>query len=405
LFYFFSGVKYFELSQEIYETGDRFLISSQKPSILNINPTDSLLLWSLEPENVDNCGVYSSIIFKISDNGLVTSRSSPESGRFIPLLNKEIFGNDHFYLWTNTSICDSPTNGITSMPFKRHISHDNRHNETEAPLLKDAKLFVSNNEVYVILAQNYNRVTKSYHTNSTVLSLNSKTGQWSPIQQIETFGVHSIDVISYGKHKTTFAAFANDFNTRANDIHSVIMEWDPLSHKFEINSVIKTSSPSAVLFVESHSGQLFAIFANEKSKLFENDCGPNDYSLYTQPINVYHYDSKSFNYIQSIDINGVISLETFIVSNETYLVAASRLLGTTYVLQLRGYNMFEVILSFATPGVQNVKSFWSNSGKLHLAIASSKSGHSKILTAIINGSHNINKYLSIEDLLRDSNLK
>ena len=174
-----------------------------------------------------------------------------------------------------------------------------------------------------------------------------------------------------------------------------------MRQQFVINTQVMTSNPSAVVFVETSDGQLYCVFANEKTKLFENDCH-EDNSLYTQPIIIYKYNGKSFDYFQSIDINGVISLDSFQISNRTYIAAASRLLGTTSVLQLRGYNKFEIIQSLPTSGVNNVKSFWSKDGNLHLTVASNNPGHSKILTAHINGPHNVNKYSSINQLLTDS---
>jgi len=66
------------------------------------------------------------------------------------------------------------------------------HQATEAPLLKDAKLFVSNNEIY-----EYSRKLQSNHKIIShklyIISLTLKTGHWSQIQHIETFGVHSMD--------------------------------------------------------------------------------------------------------------------------------------------------------------------------------------------------------------------
>ena len=173
----------------------------------------------------------------------------------------------------------------------------------------------------------------------------------------------------------------------------------------ELNQIRQQfGNSSSVITVQTSDGQMYRLLANEKTKLSENICGDYDNSLYSQPIIVYKLNGNTFDYFQNIDINGVISLDSFQVSNHTYIAVGSRLLGTTFILQLRGYNKFQVIESLPTPGVQNVKSFWSSDGNLHLVIVSSISGQSKILTAIINGPHNVKKYSTIEELLIDSKL-
>lgn len=270
-----------------------------------------------------------------------------------------------------------------------------------APVLIDTRVFAANNRLFVLLAHNYDKNMRSSHTNSTVMALEPSTGRWLVHQQIETFDVAAIDVIGYGRDGKVFAAVANRLHSRSQIVYSVILEWNPMRQQFVINTEVITSNPSAVVFVETSDGQLFCVFANEKTKLFENDCN-EDQSLYTQPIIVYKYNGKTFDYFQSIDINGVISLEAFQVSNRTYIAAASRLLATTFILQLRGYNKFEIIQSLRTFGVRHVKSFWSKDTNLHLAVASDKPGHTKILTAHINGWHNGKKYSTIDELLIDS---
>jgi len=142
---------------------------------------------------------------------------------------------------------------------------------------------------------------------------------------------------------------------------------------------------------------LLLVFANEKAKLYGGKCDTEEdaifnslsesYSSYfTQPINVYHYNEKGFEHIQSINIPGVNTMDKFSLPQaETFIVVGSKLLGRTFILKLRGYNRFQEILSFPTPGVESVKIYWSKSSELFLAIASSKPGHSKILKAVLNG--------------------
>ena len=392
------------------------MIDSYKPSVFSVRPIESLILWSYKSGNGGQCRSYSSITYRISEKGFITSETIREFGRNIPLNSEKIFGKQEFSIWTNTTDCDSRLNEhslmesahidpVSGQTFKRFMTSDRYPTyRLSEPVLKDAKLFVKNNRIYVLLAQNYDKITKSFHTNSTVMTLDPRTGHWSLIQNFETFGVYSIDLISYGRDGRVFAAMANRMHSRSQVVHSMILEWNQMRQQFAINTVVLTSNPSAVIFVETTDGQLYCVFANENTKLFENSCSEYENSLYTQPINVYKFNGKTFDYFQSIDINGVISLDTFRVENHTYIAAASRLLGTTFILQLRGYNKFEVIQSLPTSGVQNVKSFWSNDGSLHLGIASSKSGQTKILTAVINGPLNVKKFSSIEELLVDAKL-
>ncbi|CAG2164475.1 unnamed protein product [Oppiella nova] len=163
---------------------------------------------------------------------------------------------------------------------------------------------------------------------------------------------------------------------------------------------MSSSQPSASLIVSTRDGELFSITANDWTQKYGHNCN-EDNNLYTKYVYILRFNGKTYDFYQILDINGVISLDSFQVSNQTYIAAASHLLGTTFLLKYRGYNKFEVIEALPTPGVQNVKSFWTSDGRLHLAIASSLAGQSKTLTAVINGAYNMKRYATIDELLHD----
>ncbi|XP_054168794.1 uncharacterized protein LOC128966019 [Oppia nitens] len=178
------------------------------------------------------------------------------------------------------------------------------------------------------------------------------------------------------------------------------------------------NNQSTGIYLETNSPRhLYFITADQRTKRFADNNNCNELNgYYSQRLHVLLFNGKTYDLNQVVDIPGVNYLDSFTVSNLTYVVAASHLLGQTFILQYRGYNKFEIIQTLSTPGVEMVKVFWSpHDIKLHIMITSSSSVSSplpspmfgqqkstKVMTAVISGSNNyFKKYSTIDQLLRD----
>lgn len=362
-----SSISYFELLQELPHIGERFVIDSwyTVPTLFGEYPTQTILLWNLLADRSARCRQYSTASFNVADDGRLIYQSvlQAKESRYFPIVQDPVRNGSRssFLLWTNTTSCNEDAAEGTlmlTMNADSVLDLNVRRSLRElqvfqvAPYLRDAKMFTDKGQTYLVLANKYDRRQKSYRANSVVYRFDYTRSRWFRHQEIETYGANTLDIASFvrGNQHFIFLAIGNAFNLNSNDLPSIIMRWDSSERKFKPHTAIRTATPSAVLFVQHSYDDLFVVFANEKSKLHEDDCGFDIHGHYTQPVNLYHFNGNNFAYTQSIDIPGVVSLETFKVSDETYLVAASRHLGKTFVLQLRGYNLFDTVLSFSTPG-------------------------------------------------------
>ena len=157
--------------------------------------------------------------------------------------------------------------------------------------------------------------------------------------------------------------------------------------------------PIFAINITTFDGKTFGIFANENNQIQDSICGQITGHL-IQPLNVYLYENSYLKHVQSIDLFGISSMARFDVSTENYFVASSHYLGKTFILQYRGFNMFELIQSFSTPKVEHIKVFWLNE-TLHLEVASPQLSITKILRGVINGPH-LSKYNDIQNVINQN---
>ncbi|KAI1289372.1 hypothetical protein HDE_08417 [Halotydeus destructor] len=391
---------------------------------------ESLVYWRITKSSPESppCREYETVHLSVDKNGVLDeTHTITNRTRAFPIYPNPLHHapTSAFYLWTNTSSCEGQGRETShiwtmyadlqqAMKLKGSAGprFENYSPPGNSPYLKDAKFFSDYNEVFIVLAYSYYKPMNTSQTYSLVYRFDGAKQKWLIQQRIETYGAISLDIVMYerkkGSEKEILLAIANRLTLRGTPAPSFVMRWDHLRRNFIMVNMVHTWSPSSVLFIPKlnlpypqgdGSETLFLVFANEKAKLYAGRCDTEEdaifntmsdsySSFFTQPINVYVYNTETskFNHIQSISIPGVNTIDTFsLPPSETFLVVGSKLLGRTFILKFRGYNMFQEIQSFATPSVENVKTYWTKSGDLFLAIASSKPGFSKILKAHLSG--------------------
>ena len=325
---------------------------------------------------------------------------------------------------------------------KRRISEPHTHKGANksaigrldgvSAVMEDARFFTDkNNRHYAFVAFSYSKVLADSRVNSTLFEFSQKKNKWSVRQQLLSEGAVAVDTVHYyppnsmqwyeertQNQRITLLAIANRLTkydqSRKNVIKSTVYAFDDTSRQLKAIAQLPTYSPKSVLFVpiykrltyanssivrQTEHDELFLIYANEKLRYYD-ECstqedltlersGSSRSSLFNQGVSIYRIakTNLTFTLHQQLDIVGSITLDKFYLpSNQAYIVIGSKILHKTFVYYFdRSTNQFVLVQTISTPSVENVKVFWSKSSHLYLAIASSKSGASKRLKAVING--------------------
>jgi len=325
---------------------------------------------------------------------------------------------------------------------KRRINEPHIHKDVKksaigrldnvSAVMEDARFFTDkNNHHYAFVAFSYSKVLAHGHVNSTLFEFNQKKNKWFIRQQVLSEGAVAVDIVHYyppnsmqwyGERtqyqRITLMAIANRLTkydqSRRNVVQSSVYAFDDKAKEFKLIALLPTYSPKSVLFVPIYKGlkyenstivreaeheDLFLIYANEKLRYYD-ECstqedltlersGSSRSSLFNQGVSIYRASRNSLNFTlyQQLDIVGSITLDKFYLpSNQAYIVIGSKILNKTFIYYYNTSNgQFVLVQTISTPSVENVKIFWSKSGNLYLAIASSKQGASKRLKAVING--------------------
>lgn len=217
---------------------------------------------------------------------------------------------------------------------------------------------------------------------------------WTLSQSIKALGPSAIDLIIT---KDVWLAVANQLTYHGSPSASMIFKLNRATRQFVSVQTIPSWSPSAIKFISSvpsASNSLYLVIANEKAQLFGGDCPdesdvqfPEAYtSFLTQSVVIYKQIGSSFQPIQDMNLPGVTSVDAFYLPpSGLYLLAGSKPLGRSYLYQLRGVNLFQQINSFTTIGVEHIRSYWSPTGDLRIAVSSSVPEKSQILAVILSG--------------------
>ena len=357
---------------------------------------DKIVYWKLRGYHVNDqtCPVLGSVIVNHDKTGFTEERNIYDYRN----PRHAIFGMkrvDPFYLWLNDSDCSQGRQVLlTDLTHQKNSLHTSplfAFHFREYSALVDAKGFSSDQEDYVVISLTHKLVPQDKSL-TVVFRFIASSNTFVVQQEIRSFAPSSLDVIevTHAEKKHIFLAVANSL-VLGNHFPSVVYFWDTKKKLFQKLQLLDTWSPSSIKFVSTPEAT-YLLVSNEKAKLYAGECkysssfGDTFASYLTQHVNVYQFGRGQFNLVQSLDIPGVTSLEKIhLPPKGVYVIVASKTLGKTFIFNHRGINRFQEIKSFSTPGVIDVKSFWSRDGQLFLAVASDKEGQSKIMKAVLSG--------------------
>ena len=379
-----------------------------------------LYAWRIDKKY--ECPNYSTLVYKILDDGRLTEKSSGyQNGRAFPVIQYLQNSQVSFSAWTNSSDCPSvqkrstyysPYSEITqikTITLDTRMAPDQRRSllklkhvslRTSSTVSSDFKYFNDGHNMYVVVAYSYNKVNNSAKTDTIVFRFDPVDNKWVYVQKIPTFGASSLDLIYYEKEKTILLAICNRFISHKKFKPTIVLRWIKEREQFTQIGLIQTSSPSDVMFLETAKGdELFLIISNSKEGYHSEVCRSDERefdkesgnSYLVDPVYVYYVQfargrKPSLRFVQILNYESVNSIDCFhLPPEDTYLVLASKSLGKTFVLKLRGFQLFQELINFPSPGVEDVQSYWSNDGNLFLALASSIPGQSKILKTYMSG--------------------
>jgi hypothetical protein len=355
---------------------------------------DKIVYWKLRGYHIsdENCPVLGSVIINHDKNGF-----SEVSDAKRPMLGLYGMKNvDPFYLWLNNSDCS----GESQILFT-DLTHSKSSLQT-SPLivyavlesfdLVDARGFSFKEEDFFVASFGHKK-TPHERSRTIVFRFIPTSNTFKVHQEIKSSAPSSLDLIQVDNNGRIdiLLAVANTLVVSGSHSPSFIYFWDHKNMIFQKLETLNTWSPSSVKFVSTPEAT-YLLVANEKAKLYGGECedsrnfGDTFTSYLTQHVNVYEYIRGRFSLVQSLNIPGVTSLEKIhLPPKGVYVIAASKTLGRTFIFHHRGINRFQEIKSFPTPGVNDVKSFWTRDGQLFLGVASDKEGQSKIMKAILSG--------------------
>jgi len=357
---------------------------------------DKVVYWKLRgyhPSD-EQCPVYGSMIITHDKVGFT------EVSDFVRPLHA-VYGMkkaDPFYLWLNNSDCSREIQVLlTDLTHKKNSLESSplfQFHPKKSSILVDAKGFSYEQEDYVVVSFRYKHVTVD-DPSTFVFRYIPTSNTFVVHQEILSYSPASTDLIEveHMGEKNVFLAIANRLVVSGAHPPSAVYFWNKSKKIFQQLHTLNTWSPSVVKFV-STGETTYLVVANEKAKLYGGECeysGDSDLgdtyaSFFTQHVNVYELTRRTFDLVQSLDVPGVTSVEKIhLPPNGLYLVVASKTLGKSFIYQHRGINRFQELKSFPSPGVIDVKSFWSRDGQLFLGIASRNAGQSKVLRAVLSG--------------------
>lgn len=344
-------------------------------------PSTNLFAWSPRVcGDLDYCCPLSTIIIAFNEHGYATIIDEPREWRLFPFVfgkvpepNKALQG---FLLWTNstTSSQDCDTGLAEETVISSLVGHvpdyyspgilESAFVIKQSAYIQDVNLFEIQGQLYMIIAYSYDKY-RELHGRIEVYSYRKEKNEWLAYQTITAIGVSDIDLLELdygevGQINCILLAVACK-PPGVSQIYTWIIEYG----KFELLSSLPSSWPSSVAWVTVHDS-VYAVFANEKSII---DLGV---PVFTEPVVVFLYDhmNKRMQLWQNIPIYGVVSLATFELGGETYILGGSAHHQLVYVIQWKGYSGFEVIQEFPVPGIRHLHVFWSINNELRLAVSS-----------------------------------
>ena len=366
--------------------------------------SDRFIYWRERGKyvNDDSCPVYGSVFQEREADNKYREHDLPIEGTRPMFVVYGLKFVSPFLLWLNDTECSGGLQVLATASIQSLNSQ-----LTPAPVFEfvpitssyivDIRTFTYAMDDYLIVGFGDRRAPSKAGT--VVFTFNQKRGVWLIHQQLKSYAVSALDMISLGdgKDRTIHLVLANRLTVVGTPAPSTLLVWDGSRRQFVQSQVLNTWSPSAVQFMtdgDAFTPQVFLVVANEKAKLYGGDCdsinsefGDPYSSYFTQHVNVYQLmKGNHWEIIQSLNMPGVTSIDHIhLPPSGLILLTGSRSLGRTSVHLLRGVNLFQEMQSFSTPAVTDIKSFWSSDGQLFVGIGSSDSGQSKIMKGVLAG--------------------
>ncbi|GFS39177.1 uncharacterized protein NPIL_404711, partial [Nephila pilipes] len=102
-------------------------------------------------------------------------------------------------------------------------------------------------------------------------------------------------------------------------------------------------------------------------------------------IDIYAYHDSRVKRIQSLSLRGVVSMISFTLAGDTFLVAASHQLQSVFIYEWKGYAGFSLINSMFVGEVRHLNVFTIGED-VYMTVAVT-SGSSKLLKVVLQGKH------------------
>ena len=399
-------LKSFELFRQLDSDG---LMSSVIPKVIasdsgtrgNVSWTsyplsDSIAYWKFKGYSAGNvkCPVHETVTLRVLPTGEV-EKSGAFPGEAFMVHPTQASRIQPFYVWSNMTACGQPSARLTFRT--RPVAFSNgtvagspgfAPYSAPATFIQDLKYFSVGNGDFVVMSIG-NRIL--------VYRFDVRIQTWLIQQDMVSFNAVTLDVISLRSHQKirTLLAVGNRLTTLGAPVPSIVYEWEMTKSRFVEMQSIYSWTPSAMRFVASATGRIFLLIGNEKAQLAGIECFRRDLldqesfsSFMTQSLNVYELRTNRFIHIQSINVNGVSSIDKFYLPpSELYVAVGSKTSGETILFKLRSEvnHVFKEYQKLPTPSVIDLKSYWSRSGDLFLSMASNEAGESKVFKAIMTG--------------------
>ncbi|XP_035220567.1 uncharacterized protein LOC118193570 [Stegodyphus dumicola] len=334
---------------------------------------------------------------KVKKSGEVMIDGDAQPGKYYPIQNFAPFTLDKgFFIWTNATDLqpkwceDKQDEKMIMASFTESSSFNTLTLIRNAPLLSEIKSFRSGH-LYAVAGFYYDKIDNEY-SSAVVYVFDERLREWSEQQILPTYGVLSLDVTKYTYDNTQVILLAVGTGM---DAYSSIYKWNENEKAFEVLQNIHSGYVTSTVWFQKESIQMLGMAEVDAWPRKETNC----LEMATGgQINIYVYEN-SLTWIQSIPHRGVISMVSFSLDDETYLVAASNEQQAVSVFQWKGYSRFTLVQSIFAAEVRHLN-IYNIHNELFMTIASAF-GPSKVLKIQIQGKYEKGKSYKISSEINE----
>ncbi|GFV96469.1 uncharacterized protein TNCV_1999211 [Trichonephila clavipes] len=355
----------------------------------------SMVIWTTEKQcsYLERCcHLEFSHWMRINRSGRIMIEGEAEQGRFYPIRNPApVTFDKNFVIWSNVPVVESKwCNNNKSAELVLASLEESGEMEMfvkikDAPLLSDVKTF-RRGHLYAVAGFFFSKKDDEY-SSAVVYVFNEVEREWREHQTLPSFGVLSLDITHNVNEDEILLAIGTGMGT-----YSSIYKWNDDENVFDFLQNIPPQYVTSTLWLNARFVHLLAMSSVSYWPKKEGDCVE---FLSGGKIDIYVYYNNRAKWIQSINLHGVVSMISFTLAGDTFLVAASRQLQSVYVYELKGYAGFSLIHSMFVGEVRHLNVFTiGDDVYMTVAVASEPS---KLLKVVLQGKHALPK--SIENYL------